>query len=330
MRDIKILIVLIFFTGLTYYGIEPYAHHIMHPPVEEADYSFKDLGDDRSQVESMIASADVATGEQQVLSNCTACHSIKSQGQQMMSDADLIAANGLLPPDLSNAGSLYDEYFLFKFLMDPAGAAFNSTYEMHKKEQLATEKAEASSEDEKRALVNAHQKAVEGFKNKKAASFIKMPGYGWLGEEEVANIVAYFQSIAKPVEELSGKEITINACARCHSVDYDKVALQADAETLAPYLGSFPPDLSQMIRSKGNSYLHTFINDPQKHLLGTGMPRVGLTKEAEAKVVNYIEKVGDPNIEARSAIGQYFVLFFLIFTFFALGWKKNEFKEVGK
>lgn len=329
MKDIKILIVLIFFTGLTYYGIEPYAHHIMHPAVAEADYEYKDLGD-RKAIESMVASANVATGGEQVMANCTACHSIKSQGLSMMSDADLISANGLLPPDLSNAGSMYDEAYLFAFIKNPANAAFNSTYETHKKAELANAKAMAASEEDKAALVAAHQKSVDGFKNKKAETFSKMPGFDWLGDAEVANIVAYLKSISKPVAELSGKEITVSACVRCHSVLYDKVEVQANTESLAPYLGSFPPDLSQMIRSKGNSYLHTFINDPQKHLLGTGMPRVGLTKEAEAKVVDYIEVVGDPNIEARKTVGQGFVLFFLIFSFFAMAWKKNEFKEVGK
>ncbi len=334
MREIKIVLVLVFFTLLTYYGIEPYAHHIMHPHTAEADYKFSDLnadttGVDAATVNSMIASGDAAKGKEQVMSNCTACHSVKADDMAMMSDADLIAANGLLPPDLSNAGSLYDDVFLFNFIKDPATTAFNTTYEMHKKEELAHAKMSAATKDAQEALVRAHQKAVEGFKSKKMETFSKMPSFSWLGDEEIANIVAYFNSIATPVEKLTDKEVAINACGRCHSIDYDKVKVNANIDTLKPYLGSTPPDLSQMIKSKGDEYLHRFINDPQKLLLGTGMPRVGLTKEAEAKVVEYLDRVGDPKKEQRDGLGKYFILFALVLAFFAYGWKKNEFADAG-
>ncbi len=48
-----------------------------------------------------------------------------------------------------------------------------------------------------------------------------------------------------------------------------------------------------MIRSRGEQYLHDFINNTQKLLPGTAMPRVGLTEAAQAKVVSYIDQVGD-------------------------------------
>jgi ubiquinol-cytochrome c reductase cytochrome c1 subunit len=272
MREIKILLVLVFFTLLTYYGIEPYAHHIMHPHTADADYKFSDLnakttGLDSASVKSLIGQGDVEKGKEQVMANCTACHSIKVADMVMMSDADLIAANGLLPPDLSNAGSMYDEVYLFNFVKNPANTAFNTTYEMHKKEELAHNKMDATTKDAQDALVKAHQKAVDGFKSKKLETFSKMPSFEWLGDEEVGNVVAYLKSIATPIEKLSDKEVTISACGRCHSVSYDKVSADANVPTLKDYLGSNPPDLSQMIKSKGDEYLHKFINDPQKLLL---------------------------------------------------------------
>ncbi len=118
-------------------------------------------------------------------------------------------------------------------------------------------------------------------------------------------------------------------CGRCHGVKYDKVVAKADISTLKPYLGSIPPDLSQMIKSQGEEYLHKFINDPQKILLGTGMPRVGLTEETEAKVINYLDVVGDPKKEDRGELGKYFILFALVLAFFAYAWKKNEFANAG-
>jgi ubiquinol-cytochrome c reductase cytochrome c1 subunit len=43
MREIKILAVLVFFTGILYWGVEPFAHSQMHKHVEPADFSFKML-----------------------------------------------------------------------------------------------------------------------------------------------------------------------------------------------------------------------------------------------------------------------------------------------
>lgn len=43
MKEFKILAVIMALVGITYYGIEPYAHHIMHPEVAPADFTFKTL-----------------------------------------------------------------------------------------------------------------------------------------------------------------------------------------------------------------------------------------------------------------------------------------------
>ena len=43
MRELKILAVVVAFTLITYWGVEPYAHHEMHPEKPAPDYTFKDL-----------------------------------------------------------------------------------------------------------------------------------------------------------------------------------------------------------------------------------------------------------------------------------------------
>ncbi|MCQ2646970.1 cytochrome c1, partial [Helicobacter pylori] len=43
MKEFKILIILIVVVGVIYYGVEPYAHSVMHPKVAPADFAFKDL-----------------------------------------------------------------------------------------------------------------------------------------------------------------------------------------------------------------------------------------------------------------------------------------------
>lgn len=47
------------------------------------------------------------------------------------------------------------------------------------------------------------------------------------------------------------------------------------------------------IRSRSVDYLNNFINDTQKMLPGTSMPRVGLNKEAQQQVMAYMNEAGD-------------------------------------
>jgi len=316
MRELKILIVLIFFTAVTYYGIEPYAHHVMHPHTENADYAFSDL-------EEFNVAGDAAQGKELFAMNCQACHSLSSDDVlPPMEHADLVAAYGVYPPDLSTAGDLYDAKFLANFIKNPANASFESVYKKHKEAELANAKASAASAEEEQQLQGAFEKTIAAYGQK---TKISMPGFDYLSDQEIANIIAYLQQAKK---ETTPREAVAQACGRCHSVHYGNMTENSSKEQLVGYLGSFPPDLSQMIKSKGEEYLHKFINDPQKQLLGTAMPRVGLTKEAEEKVVQYLEEVGDSKKDEREELGLYVILFFIVMTVFAYFFKVNVFKEV--
>lgn len=338
MKELKILGVLVLFTAVLYWGVETYAHKVFYPAVAPADFSFGDLHADagtpsavsqeRSRILALIERADTSAGKAAVEMHCVACHTVSSEGLRMMSDEQLIAANGLLPPDLSNISSLYDEVFLMEFIKDPAGASFITLHSAHQREKLA--EAKGKNPDNSNTLIENHLRGIDGFNNRVQGFFNKMPGYAWMGEEEIANMLAYFRTITTPLNQISGRDATINACARCHSVDYDNVNLEADMDALERYLGIRPPDLSTMIHSKGEGYLTTFINDPQKHHLGTAMPRVGLNEPAQEKVVTYLKNAGDPNIEERNRLGVWFLGYFILLTILAYLWKKSEFKEIGK
>ena len=103
MKELKIFGVVVFFTLAVYWGVEPFAHSVMHPHVAPADFKFKDLT-------PVKAKGDVAKGQELVTSNCIGCHGIKSQGfANPMDDASANAAYGVVPPDLSTAGKIYDE-----------------------------------------------------------------------------------------------------------------------------------------------------------------------------------------------------------------------------
>lgn len=316
MRELKILIVLIFFTAVTYYGIEPYAHHIMHPHTEKADYKFSDL-------EAFNVVGDATKGKELFGMNCQACHSLSSDDiLPPMEHADLVAAYGVYPPDLSTAGDLYDTKFLANFIKNPANAAFESVYKKHKEEELANAKANATTAEEAQHLQAAFEKNIAGYLQK---TKISMPAFDYLSNQEIADIIAYMRLVKK---ETTPREAVAQACGRCHSVGYGQLTENSTKEQLVGYLGSLPPDLSQMIKSKGEEYLHKFINDPQKQLLGTAMPRVGLSKEAEEKVVQYLEEVGDSKKAEREQLGLYVILFMIVMAVFAYFFKVNTFKDV--
>jgi ubiquinol-cytochrome c reductase cytochrome c1 subunit len=293
MRELKILAVVVALTLVTYWGVEPYAHHEMHPKVAPADYTFADVQKDVSDVKALTGNA--TSGEALVTANCTACHSIEAKGfPQVMDNASSAAAYGVTPPDLGTAGKLYNADYLAAFIKDPAKAAKTS----HKFEDGA-----------------AHP----------------MPGYGWMQPQEIADMVAYLQSIAP--KEMTNKEVFTDACQRCHAIKYADMqkgtmaAFTPDAD-IKRYMGKLPPDLSQYIRSRGDAYLTTFINDPQKHLEGTAMPRVGLTEDSQKQVVTYLEEVGDSKKAEREELGPKFLIYMVIFAIFGFLWKAKQWRDM--
>ncbi len=286
MREFKILAILVVFTGILYWGVEPFAHSQMHEHVDKPDYSFKELkglGD---------LKGDAANGKTLVEANCIACHSIKSANfPPLMDDATSAASYGVVPPDLGSSGLIYSADYLAAFINDPATAT------------------------------NTKHKFVDGVTH-------PMPSYNWMPPQEVADMVAYLQSIAP--KELSNKQVFANACQRCHSIKYGDFyggSMKARSD-VSKYMGAKAPDLSQYIRSRSKDYLHEFINNPQKHLAGTSMPRVGLTKKAEEQVITYMENVGDSKKQDRENLAWPFLGYLLIFAIFAWLWKFKVWRDV--
>ena len=287
MRELKILAVVLFFTAVVYWGVEPFAHSQMHPHVAPADFSFKDLGADNKV-------GDAKKGAETFMSaGCTGCHGVTSQNMPAPMDAAAASATfGVVPPDLSHVGAIYDKNFLAALLKNPA-----------------------------KALEVEHK-----FNETRPHPMIAFYGLGGDLDQEVADIVAYLQSIAP--KQLDDKQVFEDACQRCHNVKYDKVISPSDPTALKAYMGTTPPDLSIMIRAKSEVYLTTFINDPQKQLKGTSMPRVGLTQHAQEQVISYLEKVGDRKKDERNALGYKLVAFMVVFTLLAFAWKSKIWREV--
>ena len=316
MKELKILAVVVFFTLITYYGVEPYAHHQMHKKVDakgnEIVYEFKDFK--YPDLKAVAAKGDATAGKA-MISACTGCHGIASQKIKAPMDASASAgAYGVNPPDLSNAGAAFDEKFLIHFIMDPVHTA-----------------------------MVAHK-----FKgNKQYPMPVVAPD-----AQTAANIVAYLKSIAP--KEITPKEAFVTACGRCHADRYGKwtqigdvpktkpnivthqdpqmLAFQgkvaAYQDHLAKYMGKLPPDLSIMIRARSEEFMQNFIENPQSQLPGTAMPRVGVSKGGFEKVVAYLEETGDPSKPKRASTGPWVLGFFFIFTLLAYMWKRHQWHDL--
>ncbi|MCH9814217.1 MAG: c-type cytochrome [Epsilonproteobacteria bacterium] len=314
MKELKILAVVVFFTLVTYWGVEPYAHGQMHKHVESENFAYKDLP-------AIDKTGDATRGSELVMgaAACIGCHGIESQGMPAPMDAVTAAASyGVNPPDLSNIGALYDDKFLAALIKNPAHAT----------------------------------KSEHVYSDTKPHPMTSFYGAGGDMDQEIADMVAYFKSIAP--KEISNKQAFVDACGRCHAMRYDKwtqigsvpktksnIKTGQDLEllafktqvgqyqnALADYMGKLPPDLSMTIRAKSHEFLETFIENPQSQLPGTAMPRVGLTKEGTAKVMAYMTEVGDPSKPARDSLGWKVILFFVIFTLLAYFWKKSVWRKL--
>ena len=177
-----------------------------------------------------------------------------------------------------------------------------------------------------------------------------VPFYGAGGDidQEIADMVAYLQSVAVKAEELTPKAAYELACGRCHAVGYEKwtqmgtkPAFKHEKDSLAydikvieyedslkAYMGKLPPDLSMYIRSRNEHFISTLVENPQNHLAGTAMPRVGVSAETMEKVIEHLEDAGDPKRHERAAVGMNVMIFIVIFAIFAFLWKKQVWRDL--
>jgi len=109
---------------------------------------------------------------------------------------------------------------------------------------------------------------------------------------------------------------------------YAGIEATTPVDVIKAHMGSTPPDLSQYIKSRGEHYLHSFVNDPQLLLKGTAMPRVGLSEKAQEEVITYMEEVGDSKKAERNSLGIWVLGYMVVFAFLAYLWKRKIWEEV--
>lgn len=292
MREFKIFSVVAVFTLILYWGVEPFAHSKLHPHVDAPDYTFSNIEDPRA---GKIGNA--GDGQAHVVEGfqCQSCHSMTVDGNKIGASMDM----GVMTPDLTTSGLIYDEKYLAAFIADPAKAGM------------------------------IEHKFAEGGQHPMPKFDIDYDGqFTGVDAQAVADIVAFLKKIAPA--SLSNKEVFADACQRCHGIKYGDFyggSMEAFGD-VSKYMGTTPPDLSQYIRSRSEGFLHEFINEPQKHLHGTAMPRVGLTKAAEDQVVEYMVEVGDSKRPEREALGPKFLGYLVVLSIFAWLWKAKVWREV--
>lgn len=328
MRELKILLVVASFSLLTYYLVEPFAHHEMHKKVDNSGNEIKiesngfvydgksDIAEAQRKGDSELLSnkkafwkgsvakidslkGDVKSGEA-LFANCLGCHN--GSGMNM---------GGVIPPSLEHSGAIYDKKYLIALIKDPALA---------------------SNVDHKYADTSSHPMGS-----------IK---YMITEDQQIADVVAYI--LAHKGGEVSSEEAFDEACVRCHAMRYSnitqigktpsfkfekdelahKINVLEEQDRVKSYMGKLPPDLSMIIRARSEHFLETFIQNPQSQLPGTSMPRVGLSQEGYDKVIAYLEKVGDPSKEKREEIGPWVLGFFFIFAILTYLWKRSQWKDL--
>jgi ubiquinol-cytochrome c reductase cytochrome c1 subunit len=306
-----ILAVVVFFSLVTYYLVEPYAHHVLHKHVDSEEFVYADLP-------LMTKKGDAARGQELVMGAgaCVGCHSIDVAGVPATMEPQMAAVSyGVNPPDLSNAGVIYEEKFLADLIKNPAHA------------------------------LKVEHVFYEGGKTHPMTSFY---GAGGDVDQEIADMVAYFKSIAVKQHDLTPQMAYENACGRCHAVKYENwtqmgtkpsfkhkkdelafdIKLLEYQDSLVAYMGKLPPDLSMYIRSRSESFLMTFIENPQNHLAGTAMPRTGVTAQTAEKVIEYMKDAGDTKRAEREEIGMMVMIYIIIFAIFAFLWKKQVWRDL--
>ena len=330
MRELKIFSVVVFFSLVTYYLVEPYAHHEMHKKVDangdEIHVSFNNFkydgsadieealrAGDKEKAESKKAfwaevgsistlEGDVVRGEE-IFANCIGCHTPESPRRALM--------GGVSAPSLEHAGAIYDKDYLIAVIKDPAIA---------------------SNIDHKFEDTTMHPMGS-----------IK---YMISEDQRIADVVAYIMQ--EKASEVTPDKAFEDACLRCHAVRYKKSTILGEVpkfksqkeelaykidvidatEELKGYMGSTPPDLSMIIRARSADYLKTFIENPQSQLAGTAMPRVGLSQQGYDKIEEYLIESGDPSRAKREALGPIVIGFFVIFTLLAFLWKKYQWRDL--
>lgn len=323
LKELRILAFVVVAVGVLYWGVEPLAHSIFHPKTAPVDYAFSDL-------EKLPTSGDVENGKVLATTYCVACHSIEKEGfPAAMDNETAVSAYGVVPPDLSSIGALYDSNFLANLIKDPVKAlklghkfGEDKFFPMTPTPISDTELGDMVAYFTSIGAKNLESIALETPEYKAKLDALNK------ANKDNANISNKKQELNVLKEHYLNKATFKEACVRCHSMKYDDIASLTPEASILGYMGAKAPDLSMMIRSRGEERLHKFINDPQKMLVNASMPRVGLNETSQKRVVAYMESIGDSKKDERIFIGVVSMAFMAVMAVLAYLWKRKIWSDL--
>jgi ubiquinol-cytochrome c reductase cytochrome c1 subunit len=330
MKEFKILAVVVFFSLVTYWGVEPFAHSQMHKHVEGNEFKYDGKADIAEATAKIATAKEAKKGVVEAEAKLVAKKAFwadvvatsKLKGDAVAGEAAFGACmgchngagvnmGGVVPPNLDHAGSLYDKNYLIALIKNPAMA---------------------SNTDHKFSDPMMHPMGS-------VSTMITTP-------QQVADVVAFITT--KKVGKLTPKTAYMEACGRCHANRYGnitpigetpsfktekdalahKIKVIDEQDLIKKYMGTTPPDLSMMARARSEHYMQTFVENPQSQLAGTSMPRTGLSEKGFEEVYAYLNETGDPSKSARGPLGIAVLIFFGIFTVLAYLWKKHQWHDL--
>lgn len=303
MRELKILVIVGVVVGVLYWGVEPLAHSVFHPKTAPVDFAFNDL----QSID--LSKGDKDRGEAIVTGNCIACHNIKAAGF----DNGVLQFDGgkdgkITTPDLSTAGAIYDEKFLAALIIDPVHALkLEHKFNDENPFPMLPYAPEGDDIEQEVADIVAYLKSIGSvsLRNEVIYSQEYTEQKEALAKSELSD--SKKEAVLKDLEErLTNKAVFQDACSRCHNVRYDEpksaehlAQVLAKRNEIKNYLGAEAPDLSMIIRAKGEHYLEAFINNPQR-VAYSAIKQAVLDSLVNQKRAEEIEKINtDSSLNAE-------------------------------
>lgn len=113
----------------------------------------------------------------------------------------------------------------------------------------------------------------------------KMPMFDWTSDEEINDVIAYLETIKKPVDKSGSGEQLVKEydCRACHKIgDISQGGLEGPA-----WRDRFP-DLTHIGSKLKSDWMKKWLKDPQAIRPGTFMPTFNLTDKEINAIVKYL------------------------------------------
>lgn len=365
MKEIKILAILVVIVGVLYWGVEPLAHATFHPEVAKADFAFKDLANaktngnaDRGKelIEANCAGCHalndvgIAGGDMAMyfrddkeatiftpdISTAGAIYDEKFLANLILDPATALKLthkfpNGDFPMTQYYGENNEQEVADMVAYLKSIGAVslkkqvLESAEFTSKKE--AIEKQDISEEQKQHQIAKLEDSLTNKAVFLNACSRCHSMKYDGVASKTTAASLGVYLGSAAP--DLS----TIIRSKGAHYLEYfindpQKVSFKAINDAIIAKEGALPPSNDKRSEWQDERDYSNLARELGVMPVGLSMPRVGLSEEAQERVIAYLESVGDAKKAERENLGVYIMIFFAILSVLAYLWKQKIWREL--